>query len=139
MPLILISSGIPVWAQTAATSVPVFVISPDHSTIKFYAKASVALTGAFDKWDATLAFTSLDVTTGVLDVKIQAATVNTGRGMKDGKLKGKNFFNVKVDPLITFKSTKIVQTGPDTFDVPGIFTIRGVSKPETLGLTLRRG
>jgi len=28
--------------------------------------------------------TSPDVETGVLDVKIQAASVNTGRGMKDG-------------------------------------------------------
>jgi polyisoprenoid-binding protein YceI len=29
-----------------------------------------------------------------------------------------------------------VQTGPTTFDVPGTFTLRGVSKPETLHLTL---
>jgi polyisoprenoid-binding protein YceI len=39
-------------------------------------------------------------------------------------------------PLITFHSTTIVQTGPETFDVQGTFTIRGVSKPETLHLTL---
>ena len=56
--------------------------------------------------------------------------------MKDGKLKGEDFFDVKKNPLITFKSTKIVQTGPNTFDVPGTFTIRGVSKPETLNLTV---
>jgi len=29
-----------------------------------------------------------------------------------------------------------MQTGPITFDVQGTFTIRGVSKPETLNLTL---
>jgi polyisoprenoid-binding protein YceI len=52
--------------------------------------------------------------------------------MKDGKLKSKDFFNVKDDPYITFHSTKIVQTAPHTFDVQGTFTIRGVSKPETL-------
>jgi polyisoprenoid-binding protein YceI len=56
--------------------------------------------------------------------------------MKDGKLKGKDFFNVKEDPFITFHSTKVVQTGPNTFDIQGTFTIRGVSKPETLTLTL---
>jgi len=38
--------------------------------------------------------------------------------------------------LITFRSKKIVQTGPNTFDVPGDFTIRGASKPETLTLTV---
>jgi len=115
---------------------PVFEITPVESSIKFYVKASVALEGTFEKWDATLTFTSPDVTTGVLDVKIQAATVNTGSGMKNDKLKSKDFFDVKQDPVITFLSKKIVQTGPTTFDVPGTFTIRGVSKPETLTLTL---
>jgi len=115
---------------------PVFVITQEESTIKFYVKASVDLAGSFDKWDATLTFTSPDVTTGVLDVKIQAATVTTGSGMKDNKLKSKDFFDVKQDPLITFRSTKIVQTGPNTFDVQGDFTIRGVSKPESLMLTI---
>ena len=115
---------------------PVFAITPEDSSIKFHVKASVDLTGTFEKWAATLTFTSPDVTTGVLDVKIQAASVNTGSGMKDGKLKSKDFFDVEHDPLITFHSTKVVQTGPDTFDVPGTFTIRGVSKPETLTLTV---
>lgn len=120
----------------AQAQAPVFVITPGASSIKFFVKASVALEGNFDKWDATLTFTSPDVTTGVLDIKIHAASVNTGSGMKDGKLKSKDFFNVQKDPYITFKSTKIVQTGPETFDVPGTFTIRGVSKPETLALTV---
>jgi polyisoprenoid-binding protein YceI len=99
-------------------------------------KASVALEGTFDKWDATLTFTSPDVSTGVLDVKIQADSVNTGSGMKDGKLKSKDFFDVKQNPLITFLSKKIVQTGPDTFEVDGDFTIRGTTKPEKLTLTV---
>jgi len=119
-------------AQTA----PIFTITTNDSTITFDVKASVELKGTFDKWDATLTFTSPDATTGVLDVKIQAASVDTGSGMKNGKLKSKDFFDVEQNPLITFHSSKIVQTGPDTFDVPGTFTIRGVSKPETLTLTV---
>lgn len=116
--------------------VPVFETTPADSSIKFFVKASVALTGNFDKWSATLKFKSADVTTGVLDINIQSATVNTGSGMKDKKLKSKDFFNVEENPLITFHSSKVVQTGPDTFDVPGTFSIRGVSKPETLKLTV---
>jgi polyisoprenoid-binding protein YceI len=117
---------------------PVFVITPEQSTIKFYVKSSVEIEGNFDKWDATLTFKSADVSTGVLDIKIQAATVNTGSGMKDGKLKSKDFFDVKHDPLITFRSTKIVKTGPNTYAVQGNFTIRGVTKPDTLMLTVER-
>jgi polyisoprenoid-binding protein YceI len=118
-------------AQTA----PVFVISPEDSTIKFFVKASVAIEGTFDKWDAALTCTSPDAATCVLGVKIQADSVNTGSDMKNGKLKGKDFFDAKNDPTITFLSKKIVQTGPNTFDLQGDFTIRGVSKPETLTLT----
>jgi polyisoprenoid-binding protein YceI len=52
--------------------------------------------------------------------------------MKDGKLKDKDFFDVKENPLITFHSTKVVQTGPDTVEVDGDFTIRGVTKQQKL-------
>jgi polyisoprenoid-binding protein YceI len=123
-------------ASVSVAQAPVFKITPGESSVKFFVKASVALTGNFKKWDATLTFKSPDVHSGVLDIEIQAATVDTGSGMKDGKLKSKDFFDVESNPLITFKSTGIVQTGPTTFDVPGTFTIRGVSKPETLTLTV---
>ena len=93
---------------------PVFVISQEDSSIRFNVKASVAIDGTFKKWNATLTYTSPDASTGVLDVKIQADSVDTGSGMKDGKLKGKDFFDAKENPLITFVSKKLVQTGPNT-------------------------
>jgi len=132
--LLAISFAFP--SASRPQTVPTFAISTEDSSIKFHVKASIALDGIFEKWDATFTVTSTDPATGVLDVKIQADSVNTGSGMKDGKLKGKDFFDVKQDPLITFHSNKIVQTGPETFDVQGTFTIRGVSKPETLNLTV---
>ena len=117
-------------------NVPIIAVAKEESSMKFSVQASVALEGKFDQWDATLTFPSTDVTTGVMDIKIQAASVDTGSGMKNGKLKSKDFFDVEQDPMITFHSDKIVQTGPMTFDIPGTFTIRGVSKPETLVFTL---
>jgi polyisoprenoid-binding protein YceI len=125
-----------VFPSLSRAQVPVFKITTEDSSIKFSVKASVAVNGTFDKWDAALTFTSTDVSTGVLDIKIQADSVNTGSGMKDGKLKGKDFFNADQDPLITFLSKKIIQTGPTTFDVQGDFTIRGATKPQTLTLTV---
>jgi polyisoprenoid-binding protein YceI len=123
----------------ARAQAPVFAINQDDSTVKFSVQASVKIAGRFDKWDASLKFTSSDVTTGVLDIKAQAASVDTGSGMKDGKLKSKDFFDAEHNPLITFHSTKVVQTGPNTFDIPGTFTIRGISKPEILTLTVSGG
>ena len=118
-------------AQTP-TDVPVIQITKEGSSVRFAVKASVSIEGTFDKWDATITYPSRDVEAGVLDIKIQADSVNTGSGMKDDKLKSKDFFNAKDDPYITFHSTKMTQTGPTTVEVQGNFTIRGVSKPETL-------
>jgi polyisoprenoid-binding protein YceI len=118
----------------AEEGVPVFKVTPAESSITFDVEASVAIKGTFDKWDASLTFTSPEVSTGVLDIKIQADSVDTGSGMKNNKLKGKDFFDVNRNPTITFHSKKIEQTGPDTFDVDGDFTIRGVSKAEKLTL-----
>ena len=122
-------------AQDSA-GVPVFEISQTGSTIQFAVKASIAIAGTFDKWNATLTFKSPDVTTAALDVEIQAASVDTGSGLKDSKLKSTDFFDVENNPLITFKSTKVVQTGGNTFELDGNFTIRGVTKPEKLTLTV---
>ena len=131
--LLYLFAAVPALAQAQA---PVFEITPQVSTIKFDVEASVAIKGTFDKWEATLTFTSTDVTKGIVEIRIQADSVDTGSGMKNGKLKSKDFFDVKQNPLITFKSTKIAQTGPETFEVDGDFTIRGVTKPEKLLLTL---
>jgi polyisoprenoid-binding protein YceI len=119
-------------AKAASAGVPVYKITPVVSKVDFGVKASVSIEGTFDKWNATLTFKAPDVSTGVLDVQIQADSVNTGSGFKDDELRSEKFFNVKSDPYITFRSSKMVQTGPHTFDVQGTFTIRGVSKPETL-------
>src|SRR5215467_8780528 len=119
----------------APADIPVFKVTPVKSTIKFAVKASVPIEGDFQKWDASFTVTSTAVESGVLDIKIEADSVKTGSGMKDGKLKSKDFFNVAEDPYITFHSTKIIETGPDTVDIPGKFTIRGVTKDETLKLS----
>ena len=123
----------------APAGVPVFKVTPGTSNIKFDVEASVAIAGTFKKWDATLTFTSPKVTDSVLFIKIDAASVDTGSGMKDSKLKSGDFFDVKKNPYITFKTTKVVQTGPNTFELDGDFTIRGVTRQEKLTLNLTGG
>jgi polyisoprenoid-binding protein YceI len=118
--------------SSSSSDVPVFEITPVQSKIKFGVQASVPIEGVFAKWDAKLTFTSTDPSTGVLDIKIQADSVDTGSGLKNSKLKSKDFFNAEHEPYITFHSTKIFQTGPTTFEVDGKFTIRGVTRDEKL-------
>ena len=121
-----------VFPSVSRAQAPVFEFTPAESAIKFDVESSVAIVGKFDKWEATLTFTSPELSTAVLDIKIHAGTVDTGSGMKNGKLKSKDFFDVEKNPLITFHSEKAVQTGPDTVVFDGDFTIRGVTKQEKL-------
>ncbi len=134
--ILILSASVTLPSAGRTQQVPVFALVAAGSAIKFHVASSVALDGSFNKWSGTLKFASADVTSGVLDLQIEAASVSTGSSLKDGTLKGEDFFDVKDNPTITFRSMKIEQTGPVTFDVPGNFTIRGVSKPETLKLTI---
>jgi len=129
----VIGAALPLKAQA---EVPVFVISRQASAIKFYVRASIELRGTFDKWEATLTFSSRDATSGVLRVTVHAASVNTGSSIENRTLRSPDFFNAAQQPFITFVSKRITQTGPDSFQVLGDFTIRGVTKPETLALTV---
>ena len=87
-----------VQATQDQSGVPVFKFSPEGSVVNFNVSASVPITGKFEKWDASLTFTSRELSTGVLEIKIDAGSVNTGSGMKDNKLKSKDFFDAKDDP-----------------------------------------
>jgi polyisoprenoid-binding protein YceI len=117
-------------------NVPIFEIGREDSWIKFHVKSSATIAGTFDKWDAKLTFASPDETTGMLEIKIEAASVDTGSGLKNRKLKSKDFFNVEESPFITFQSNKLVRTGLNAYEVDGDFTIRGMSNPEKLVLTV---
>jgi polyisoprenoid-binding protein YceI len=132
LPGLLALIAIPSVSLAAA---PVFDVVPNGSSVTFHVNASMPIQGRFDRWKSTLTFTSPDISTGVFQVKVDAASVDTGSGLKDGALKSDKFFDVKNNPVISFRSTKITQTGSNSFAVAGVFMIRGVTKPETLVLT----
>lgn len=132
LPVLLALLSVPSVSRAEA---PVFAIVPAGSSVNFHVNASMTVQGKFDKWTGSLTFTSPDISTGVFKLRVDASSVDTGDGMKNGVLKGDKFFDVKNNPVITFTSTKISQTGPNSFAVTGVFMIRGVSKPQTLLLT----
>jgi polyisoprenoid-binding protein YceI len=119
----------------AMAEAPVFAVVPDGSSVTFkVVKASLPVSGRFDKWRSSLTLISPDPLTGVFEINVDAASVDTGSGLKNGTLKGADFFDVKNNPVISFRSTKISQTGPETFTMAGDFKLRGVSKPQTVVL-----
>lgn len=72
---------------------------------------------------------------GSVDVKIDAASVNTGFDKRDDHLRSPDFLNVVEFPEITYKSTKVVIKPDKTGVVEGNLTIAGVTKPVRLDMT----
>ena len=72
----------PVARAQSDQGVPVFQITPVTSKITFHVNASIKIEGTFDKWDSTLTFSSADVSTGHIEIKIQADSVNTEASLR---------------------------------------------------------
>jgi hypothetical protein len=49
----------------------------------------IEIAGTFEKQSASGKFRSPELTSAILDIRIQAASVHTGSNVKGGKLKGK--------------------------------------------------
>lgn len=89
------------------------------------------------KFDKTSGTVTLDraARTGAVDVTIDTKSVNTGYAVFDEHIQAEDFFDTAKYPTITFKSSKMTFKGDQPTSVAGELTIKGVTKPVTLGIT----
>jgi polyisoprenoid-binding protein YceI len=139
--LLLILSGVASNAQTPAQTGRDFTINIPESKVEFFVGSSAGdVNGVFKTWTGKL----WQATPGVpesatLSLEVTAASMSTGSGIKDRMVKGKDFFNVKDFPTVSFTSSKVIPSSdPNKFQVQGNFTLRGVTKPVILQVTLDR-
>lgn len=65
-------------------------------------------------------------------VEIQTASIDTDNDMRNGHLKGAEYFDATNHTTISFKTTSYEKTGEKTFKLTGDFTMKGVTKEITL-------
>ena len=106
-------------------------IDPHHSTVTASAKHMMLTTvrGAFSGASGVIDFDPANPEAGGVELRIPAASVNTGDERRDGHLRSGDFLDAETHPEIVFKSTKVTQKRKDTFVVDGDLTIRGTTKP----------
>lgn len=106
-----------------------WTIDTSHSAITFSARHLVIakVRGTFGGWSGTLAIDDDDPTTARLDVRIEAASIDTNEAQRDAHLRSADFFDVDNHPQIVFTSTKVTPAGAKTLQVTGDLTIRGVT------------
>jgi polyisoprenoid-binding protein YceI len=105
-------------------------LDPAHSSVKFKTKYLLIseLEGSFKKFDGTFTATKPDFTDLQATMSVEVASVNTDNDMRDGHLKGDDFFNAEKFPTMTFKSTGIRSLGKGKLIMTGMLTIRDVTK-----------
>ncbi|HUZ70997.1 MAG TPA: YceI family protein [Candidatus Saccharimonadales bacterium] len=109
-------------------------MDPHHTQVTFSAKHLGVSTvrGHFNQITSDLDLDDPnDPTTGRGSVTIQTASVDTGNEMRDGHIKGADFFDVQQYPTITFTLKSIAKAGAD-YKVTADLTIKDVTKEITL-------
>ena len=115
-----------------------FSIDPDHSTIGFKVRhlAISSVAGSFGTFSGTFAYDSTDVSKSSVEASIQTKSINTSQQKRDDHLRSEDFLFVDKFSAITFKSKEIKDATPESFKVLGDLTIRGVTKPVVLDVSL---
>ncbi|MEQ1439192.1 YceI family protein [Fontimonas sp. SYSU GA230001] len=113
-----------------------YVIDPAHTLPSFEVSHFGFSTtrGGFTRTEGTITL-DLKKKTGAIDVRIDAASLQTAVPKLDAHLKNPDFFDVEMYPAITFKSKSLKFDGDRLVAVTGDLDMHGVSKPVTLEVT----
>jgi polyisoprenoid-binding protein YceI len=116
-----------------------FKIDPAHSTIAFKVRHMLGTAkGNFSKFGGTINVDRDHPEQSSVAVTIEAASIATGIAKRDDHLRGE-LFNAAKYPEIMFKSRRVKQTGANTGEIAGDFTMHGVTRAIVLNVQLLSG
>ena len=109
-------------------------IDPAHSEINFTVRHMMIsnVRGRFEDFTGTVEFNRQSPHKSQVEVKINAASINTREEKRDGHLRSPDFLDAENFPYITFKSRKVEIMDEDSARLTGDLTIRDVTKEVTL-------
>jgi polyisoprenoid-binding protein YceI len=121
----LVFAAAPLFAQATT-----WQIDSAHTGAQFAVKHMMVSTvrGQFNKTTGTVTWDGKDFSLAVVDVVIDASSIDTRVQQRDDHLRSADFLDVAKFPTLTFKSTKIEPAGPGRLRMRGDLTIRGVTK-----------
>lgn len=122
-------------AQAGTTT---YKIDPRHSSAQFAVTHLMISTvhGEFHAVNGTVILDDADVSKSSVNVTIDATTVDTREPDRDKHLRSADFFDVANHPTMTFVSTKVEPAASGKLKVSGDLTIRGVTKPVVLEVSV---
>lgn len=132
--------GLVVALVVAAPSFAANYVQASGSTLTFATKyQGEVFVGRFASFATRFSFDPKQLATSKLDVTIPLAGVNIGNPDGEDALESADFFNVRKFPQARFSATRFRSLGGNRYAADGMLTLRGVSKPVTLGFTWTAG
>lgn len=109
-------------------------IDQAHSEIQFSARHMMIskVRGSFESFEGSVDFDPENLTSGSVEIEIDAASINTRNEDRDNHLRSPDFLNAADYPKLIFKSTQVEQIDANSGKLHGDLTIRGVTKPVVL-------
>ncbi len=122
-------------ASASATALATtYQLDPTHT----YPSFAVDHFGGVSIWRGKFTKSSGSVTldvakkTGTVDVSIDPTSIDTGNTLLDQNLRGKDGFDTKAFPSVTYKGDRIEFDGDRPAEVVGALTLHGVTRPVNL-------
>jgi polyisoprenoid-binding protein YceI len=113
-----------------------WVFEPGHTAAEFCARHMMVcwVRGHFKDVHGSLEFDPDNPPGLAIEATIQVNKLWTGEPQRDDHLRSVDFLDAGNHPTITFKSTSSQCVGASDYQVSGILTIRGISRPVVLDL-----
>ncbi len=92
----------------------------------------------FGKVDGSITYDPAKVSASKVEVTLPLSGLNSHVGDFDDHLRSDDFFDAAKYPNITFKSTSVKAAGEGKLTVVGDLTIKGITKPVTLAVTINK-
>ncbi|MDR9395485.1 MAG: YceI family protein [Roseovarius sp.] len=127
-------------AQPAIAEPATWEIDPDHTVVAFtvmhidFAK----VLGRFSEIEGQFVYDPETNELGEVRVEIGAQSVDTDHEERDGHVRGEDFLYTSEHPTITFAADGGTAESDTQGTVTGDLTIRGVTQPVTLDVTLNK-
>ena len=118
----------------ASVKIGAYVLEPNHTRVLFSVSHMQFTTyfGEFTGASGKLNLNPSSPAASHVEVSIPTASISTSNATLNGELKGGDWLDAAKYPAITFVSTEVAPTGPDTARITGNLTLHGVTHPEVL-------
>lgn len=138
--MLLLSAGTPAWSQSESLNVPsgTYALDQTHTYITFsylHQALSRPLLRAVGV-DGEIILDADDLTNSRVAISIETDSIRSNVDYFDQELASPKFFNAGRYPYITYVADEFIPTDAGTGTLNGEVTIRGISKPLALEVTI---